>query len=110
MKNLMGASTNNTNEMQGLANKYADGDMPRLVNTMNNFFVSVSDGLPRLQPTRPVFVIREPIPAELIISLASTETALTKVKCNKATGPDNIPPWILRDYAQMLPTLDTGML
>ena len=34
MKNLKGASNNNTNEMQGLANKYADGDMTRLVNTI----------------------------------------------------------------------------
>ena len=23
-------------------------------------------------------------------------------KYNKATGPDNIPPWTVRDYAQML--------
>ena len=48
MKNLMGASSSNTNEMQGLANKCTGGDMTQLVNSMNDFFVSVSADLPRL--------------------------------------------------------------
>ena len=30
------------------------------------------------------------------------EDALNKVKVNKATGPDNIPPWILRDFSHIL--------
>ena len=46
MKSLMGTSTNGSNVMQGLANKYTDGDMAHLANTINEFFVSVSDDLP----------------------------------------------------------------
>ena len=42
MKNLMGAPSSNTNEMQGLANKCTEVDMTQLVNYINDFFVSVS--------------------------------------------------------------------
>ena len=93
MKNVMGASSGNTNEMQGLANKSTNGDMAKLVNSMNDFVVSVSEDLPRLQPSHPVFEVREHIPVEFIIDVACTQTALAKMKCNKATGPDNIPSW-----------------
>ena len=41
------ASSSNTNEMQGLANKCTGGDMTQLVNSMNDFFVSVSADLTR---------------------------------------------------------------
>ena len=64
MKNLMDAPSGNTNEMQGLANKCTEGDMTQLVNSMNDFFVSVSADLPRLDPTHRVFDIEEPLPAE----------------------------------------------
>ena len=49
MKNLMGAPSGNTNEMQGLANKCTEGDMTQLVNSMNDLFVSVSADLPIVQ-------------------------------------------------------------
>ena len=109
MKNLMGASSGNTNEMQGLANKSTNGDMAKLVNSMNEFVVSVSEDLPRLQPSHPVFDVREHIPAEFIIDVACTQTALAKVKCNKATGPDNIPPWMLKNYSHLLAAPTTAI-
>ena len=102
MKNLMGASSSNTNEMQGLANKFTGGNMTQLVNSRNDFFVSVSADLPRLDPTHRVFDIEEPLPAEFTIEAASTQRALQKVKCRKATGPDNIPPWMVNNYAHLL--------
>ena len=51
LKNLMGAPSSNTNEMQGLANKCTEDDMTQLVNYMNDLFVSVSADLPRLDAT-----------------------------------------------------------
>ena len=92
MKNLMGAPSSNTKEMQGLANKYTDGDMTLLYNYMNDFFVSVSADLPRLNPTHRVFDIEEPLPAEFTIDAASKQRALQKVKCRKATGVLCIDP------------------
>ena len=102
MMNLVGAPSSNTNEMQGLANKCTEGAMTQLVNSMNDFFVSVSEDLPRLDPTHRVFDIEEPLPAEFTIEAASTQRALQKVKCRKATGPDNIPPWMAKNYAHLL--------
>ena len=69
---------------------------------MNDFFVSVSADLPRLDPTHRVFDIEEPLPAEFTIEAASTQRALQNVKCRKATGPDNIPPWMVNNYAHLL--------
>ena len=87
---LRGASSSNTNEMQGLANKCTGGDMTQLVNSMNDFFVSVSADLPRLDPTHRIFDIEEPLPAEFTIEAASTQSALQKVKCRKATGTTSL--------------------
>ena len=44
----MGQNLNTTSVMQGLANNTTNGDCGNLVNTMNGFFVSVSEHLPRL--------------------------------------------------------------
>ena len=46
--------------------------------------------------------IEEPLPAEFTIEVASTQRELQKVKCRKATGPDNIPPWMVNNYAHLL--------
>ena len=40
---LMGTSFDSRNEMQGLANKYTNGDMDSLVNSMNGFVVAVCE-------------------------------------------------------------------
>ena len=91
MKSLMGMASGGINEMQGLANKHTDGDLSVLVNTINYFFVSVSQDLPRLQSSRPIFEVSEPLRDEFIISVEDAEAALEKVKLNKAIGPDNMP-------------------
>ena len=43
----MGLSSSNK-ELLGLANKYTDGDMTALANNINEFLVSVSSEMPRL--------------------------------------------------------------
>ena len=45
---------------------------------MNDFFVSVSADLPRLDPTHRVFDIEEPLPAEFTIEAASTQKGATE--------------------------------
>ena len=57
--------------------------MSLLVNSMNDFFVSVSADLPRLDPTHRVFDIEEPLPAEFTIEAPSTQRALQKVNVGK---------------------------
>ena len=51
-------------------------------------------------PTVQIYEI--PLPAEFTIEAASTQRALQNVKCRKATGPDNIPPWMVKNYAHLL--------
>ena len=70
--------------------------------TMNDFFVFVSDHLPRLNKSHKVFDVNEELPDQYVISVCTTFKALESVKANKATGPDNIPAWVLRNYANVL--------
>ena len=42
------------------------------------------------------------LPDEYVIDLTTTLQALRKVKTNKATGPDNVPAWILTNHANIL--------
>ena len=104
MKTIMGLKTNGKSCMQGLANKTTDGDSGLLANTMNDFFVFVSDHLPRLNKSHKVFDVNEELPDQYVISVCTTFKALESVKANKATGPDNIPAWVLRNYANVLAT------
>ena len=72
-------------------------------------FITLPSFTTRVDPTHPVFDIEEPLPAEYMIEVASTQRALQKVKCRKATGPDNIPPWMVTNYAHLLAAPVTGI-
>ena len=85
-----------------LANKTTDGDCGLLANTMNDFFVSVSDRLPRLNTSHKVFTVNKELPYQYEISGCITFKTLESVKANKATGPDNIPARVLRNHANVL--------
>ena len=69
---------------------------------MNDFFVSVSEHLPRLDRNNEAFDVEGQLPDEYVIDLTTTLQALRKVKANKATGPDNVPAWILKNHANIL--------
>ena len=102
MKNLLGNSPVGQNEMLGLANAFTGGDMGTLVNRMNTCFVAISEDLPKLRATHPIFDIKEPLPAKFTISVGDFKLALDKIKMNKATGPDKIPPWALKECSHLL--------
>ena len=85
--------------MQGQLTKQR---MVIVANTKNDFFVSVSDLLPRLNKSHKVFNVNEELPDQYVISVCTTFKALESVKANKTTGPDNIPAWVLRNYANVL--------
>ena len=102
MKSLMGYTSNNDVEMQGLANNLCEGNIEALANRLNEFLVSVCNNLPRLTDDLAVFDVQDEIPAENVISVMTTENALQQIKVNKAVGPDNVPAWVLRDNASTL--------
>ena len=69
---------------------------------MTEFFVSVSEHLPRLDRNDEAFGVEDQLPDEYVIDLTTTLQILRKVKTNKATGPDNVPAWILKNHANIL--------
>ena len=69
---------------------------------MNEFFVSFSEHLPRLDRNNEAFGVEGQLPDEYVIDLTSTLQALRKIKINKATGHINVPAWILKNHANIL--------
>ena len=102
MKKIMGLNVNSNSCIEQLANKTTNGDCTELANKMNDFFLSVSEHLPRLDKHHDIFTVNEELPDEYCISVDVTLLALRRVKTNKATGPDNIPAWVLKDHAIIL--------
>ena len=74
MKTIMRLKTNGT--MQGVANKTTGGGCDLQANTMNDFFVSLSDHLPRLNMSHKVFTVNEELPNQCMINVCITFIAL----------------------------------
>ena len=51
----------------------------------------------------------EELPEQYVISVYTTFKALESVKANKATGPNNMPAWELRNHANVLTHLLTAI-
>ena len=102
MNKLMGQKTTDTSNVQSLANKTTDGNVELLASKMNDFFVSVSEHLPRLDRNNEAFDVDGQLPNEYVIDLATSLQVLGKVKTNKDTGPDNVPACILKNHASIL--------
>ena len=85
-----------------LANKMSDGNCEQLANNINDCFVSVSEHLPRLTRDNDVFAVDDELPDRYIISVDTTFEVLSRIQVNKATGPDTIPAWVLKNYAAIL--------
>ena len=108
MKTIMGHKTSGKSSMQGVADKIANGDYGILADRMNDFLISVSDKLPRLKKDNTVFTVNGELPDQYVIPVMKTFEALCNVKLRKATGPDNIPAWLLKIHAEVLaPPLHT---
>ena len=85
------------------------GNVELLASKMNDFFISVSEHLPRLDRNNEAFDVEGQLPDEYVIDLTTTLQALRKVKTNKTTGPDNVPAWILKNHANILAGLLTAI-
>ena len=62
----MGIETNDSSKMQGVTNKVADGNCEILANSMNDFFLSVSEHLSRLNVDNEVFTVEGELPDECL--------------------------------------------
>ena len=90
---LLGLPINRSESFNLLSEDQCSGDMSSLVNDMNTFFLSVSAHLTPIDNS----VQQELISCDhLIISLKEVELKLMSTNIKKATGPDDLPDWILR--------------
>ena len=98
-----GSKKTQTNQnVQSLANKTTDENVELLASKMNDFFLSVSEHLPRLDRNNEAFDVDDQLPDEYVIDLTTTLQTLRKCKTNKDAGPDNLPTGILKNHANIL--------
>ncbi|KAI0224656.1 hypothetical protein LSAT2_024361 [Lamellibrachia satsuma] len=80
------------------------GHVSILANEISDFFESVTKDFP---PLLPIDEFLPPgadttVPYTYIINVDELAISLSRIKTHKATGPDEIPKWILHDYAAIL--------
>ena len=93
---LLGLPMNRSESFNLLAEDQCGGDMNILVNDMNNLFRSVSAHLTPIDNS----VQQRPVNNDnLIISLKEVKLMLMNTNLKKATGPGDLPNWILRDLS-----------
>ena len=80
----MGSASIGNAEMQTLANRTCEGNIELLADKIHEFLVSVGSSLPLLYEDHPVLNIESDIPDDYIISVITTEEALSRIKPNKA--------------------------
>ena len=87
-------------DLSGLANVAADGDLSALADLINTSLKQVSDDL---QPVNQVQQTdNRQVPDQYIISPKTVLNKLQRICVYKAPGPDNLPNWVLRDFAPLL--------
>ncbi len=103
VKALMGKSDNSSSGITSLANNLTDGSIDDLASRINEFFKSVSESLEPLTSDSPYLNLPiDHVPSEYIISVSNVEKHLIALNPRKASGPDKLPGWIIRDFAGVL--------
>ena len=92
-------------DLIGLANQLTDGDMQELASRINESLINVSADLTRLTAettynnSRDVQTVATSGECEYVITAEELFHKLERINIHKAAGPDNLPNWILRDFA-----------
>ena len=101
IKQMTDIDTQN-NSIFTLANNITGGDLHDLAELANESFVSVSEGLKRLQPLGQNLNMDIPDKYMYIISVEDVQRRLQQVDRRKAVGPDYLPNWLLKDFSHIL--------
>ena len=94
----MGKSSG-ANPLTTMANKLHSGNLTVLAEEINTFFCSITE---HLDPLVEMDFGKVDIPSKYTISVEDVERSLSTINVRKATGPDGIPNWVLRDFASIL--------
>ena len=94
----------NCDNLQGLANTHCSGNVSILANEISYFFKSVTNDFPPLSPLDEFLSpgADTTVLYAYIINVDEVAKSLSRIKTHKATGPDEIPNWMLHDYAAIL--------
>lgn len=85
-----------------LSSIFHDGEFksgPELAELIADSFCNVASSLPSLQFSK---VSVDSVPDEFIVSPNQVATELEKISLQKATGPDDIPNWVLKTCSPLL--------
>ena len=93
--------SHSSGNLQSLVNNLYGGNNLKAANAINQHFLSICKDLMPLDittiPPPPEF-----IPDTFIIRKEEVEKKLLKINIHKSPGPDEIPNWLLRDFATYL--------
>ena len=84
-----------------LANLDYQGPPDKLAEAINEFFVSVSSHMPKVDPAILV-ELTDDYSCEFWIDPIEVENYLARINISKASGPDGITSWLLQDFAPYL--------
>ena len=90
------------NDLQCVADLLSDGDMSKLTELLNDAFASVSAPLTPIAPSDNFAPPTGHLEDKYIVPIDAVKKQLAGVKCSKASGPDDIPNWLLKDNAGTL--------
>ena len=96
---MVGNSAVTNGYKKGLANTQCEGNMEQLAEKINHFFQSVAAHLPGLTEDNAFLRSSASI---ISLSIEEVERQLSHLNATKATGPDDIPAWVLRDFSPLL--------
>ena len=102
IKCLLGGKRDSAAALQPLAKSTSEGNMRLLADKINDFFQSVAAPLPPLTANSPFLSAECNVPDKYVITVDEVESRLACLNPGKATGPDDIPTWVLRDFAPFL--------
>lgn len=91
----------NIEDSNPLVNLEYQGSPENLADTINQFFVSVSAHLPKVDPDI-LDQLTDDYTSDFTVEPAEVELRLARINIYKATGPDDLPGWFLRDFAPYL--------
>ena len=99
---MVGMSKSN-NKLQGLANKVCEGNLQELTTWIDSFFAPITADFQPITPGE-VFHIgpHYSVPERFTITVSDVEKQLSRLNTRKASGPDGIPAWFLKEYAELL--------
>ena len=91
------------NGFQGLANSVADGDSHRLADVVSAVLQSVTTHYRAIKPEDRFSIGADyNMPDKYVISTSQVEKQMRAIKTSKARGSDDIPDWILKEFAECL--------